>query len=48
MLLKKKPFAIKPNHHELAELIGKRPTKDIEKNLTEAKTLFAQGVQKMC
>lgn len=44
-VLHKRPFAIKPNHHELAELVNKPATKDVEKNLVFAKTLFADGVQ---
>ncbi|MGL4524965.1 MAG: 1-phosphofructokinase [Spirochaetia bacterium] len=44
-VIQAKPFAIKPNHYELAELLGKPATKDLEKNIQFAHQLHENGVE---
>ena len=44
-IIDKKPFAIKPNHHELAELVGQKESLDIQTNLGFARDLFEKGIQ---
>ncbi len=44
-IIDKKPFAIKPNHHELAELVGQKESQDIHTNLAFAKKLFEKGIE---
>lgn len=40
-----KPYAIKPNHYELAELMGQTASEDVQTNINLAVQLFEKGIE---